>query len=181
MVQHYDVWGHPVPPPGEHDSFGLPTEVPGGVKPDAASMRRGEVRWGDTMDKDIVVPNGDDTEISIPMEQFLSVNDVPRVWALRVSCTWVNFALNFGGFPLDDATAGFTVTAGVGSGMIPHTYLFGLLALKGFAELFLPALPAQSIQVQASLAFNPENGTERRQSFRFAAAVAPYTRLRHDE
>ncbi len=162
-----------------NDSFGLPPPVANA--PDRTAMRYGERRWGDSLEQFLDVPGTSLAAISFGPKQFLSVNDVARVWALRVSCTWINFQSNFAISPADDAVAGFTVLAGVGSGMIPHTYLFPLLANSGFAELFLPALPAQAIQVQASLVFAPASAEPRKEQFQFAAAVAPYTRLRHDD
>ncbi len=170
------------PAPGEdpHDPFGM-GEAPDVNRPDSRSMRTGERRWGDTRTAEVEVPEGVATPISVGQRQLVSVQDVPRVWSLRCSCTWVNFAENFLTNPTDDAIAAFTVTAGVGSGMFPHTYLLPMLASDGFVEFFLGQLPAQAIQVQCSLIFEPEIGSARRQNFQFVAAVAPYTRLRHDD
>lgn len=179
-LYHPNLLATPNAPPG-HDPFGLPAQPPAPNHPDVGSMRFGERRWGDTLDVQVDVPGESDSPIVVAAKQYLSVNDVARVWALRLSCTWVNFAANFAENPTDDATAGFTVVAGVGSGMIPHTYLFKLLALDGFAELFLPAFPAQAIQVLGGLVFAPASAGSRTESFQFAASVAPYTRLRHDE
>jgi hypothetical protein len=167
-------------PPNPQDPFGLGQAAPVNL-PDAHSLKLGERRWGDSRTADIVVPEGDATPISVPQKQLVSVQDVPRVWSLRCSCTWVNFAENFAVAPTDDGIAAFTVVAGVGMGMFPHTYLLPLLAGDGFAEFFLPALPAQAIQVLVSLLFTPAIGSSRKQNFQFVAAVAPYTRLRHDE
>jgi len=158
--------------------------TPGGPPanyPDLGSMRFGERRWGDALAHEFRVAS--DSVTNFGPKQLLSVQDCARVWALRISCTWTNFAENFVVEPLDDVQVGFTVSAGVGSGMVPHTYLFTLLALDGFAELFLPALPAQAIQVQVGLVFTAAAGEapERPERFAFAASVAPYTRLRHDE
>lgn len=167
-------------PPNPHDPFGL-GPAPQVNLPDANSLRIGERKWGDSRTADVEVPEGSATPIAIGQKQLVSVQDVPRVWSLRCSCTWTNFAANFLTDPTDDGIAAFTVTAGVGMGMFPHTYLLPLLAGDGFVEFFLGQLPAQAIQVQCSLLFTPAIGSARRQNFQFVAAVAPYTRLRHDE
>lgn len=171
---------YPYAPPDPSDPFGLGPARRANPS-DAASMVIGERRWGDSLIKSLDVPGSSTTELAIAQVQILSVKDVARVWALRLSCTWQNFASNFLIAPADDGVAAFTVTSGVGSGMVPHTYLMPLLAVQGFAELFIPALPAQAIQVQVSLAFTPANNAARTEEFQFAASVAPYTRLRNDE
>ncbi len=143
-----------------------------------------EVRWGDTISQNLLIPGGVVLPVTNEPKQVVYVHDRPRVWSLMLTVL-----VHFGGTSAGEIfNANPVIFFGIGQSRV----LFNAVPVFTFISngtnntsqqsLIVPNIPADTLEVAWQCSFTGAAGhpTDRIVTFDTSAMVAPYTRVPTD-